>query len=62
MIHWQFIMNIIIRTGFDSINQEIEIHNATITNGKTLSIIHVIRVEEIRINGISVRIQASVIR
>ena len=55
-------MNIIIRTGFDSIKHRIEFHNETIKKGKALSIIHVIRVEEIRINGISERIQASVIR
>ena len=61
-LHGQLIMNIIVRTGFDSIKHEIEFHNETIKKEKALSIIHVIRVEEIRINGISERIQASVIR
>ena len=55
-------MNIIIRTGFDSIKHRIEFHNEIIIKGKALSIIHVIKVEEIQINRISERIQASVIR
>ena len=55
-------MNIIIRTGFDSIKHGIGFHDETIKKGKALSIIHLIRAEEIRIHGISEKIQASVNR
>lgn len=55
-------MDMVIKTGFDSVTHSIPFRPQTEEKGKALAVSHVVRVEEIRINGICSSIQSSVIR
>ena len=55
-------MDIIIKTGFEAVHHSIQFNPETFNKGKDLSVIHVVRAQEIRVNGISERIECSVIR
>ena len=55
-------MDIIIKTGFEKISHSIEFTDQAIEKGKELSESHVIRVQEVRCNGVSQLISGRLIR